>query len=221
VVARTPYTEAFARRLGAELGPPVATLPSRGDVAVRLKTGKRPPLEEIMDEQRNEIAAAAPGLRVEFVQVLADMLGDWRARRARRGPLLRTRPRDAAATGSQAAGRIQDAHGIVDLFNGDEGCAPEVDLRVDALQAGRQGLPAATVGDQLSAAMLGQVATQLRKPDHLEDVRVRLLRPPETRQALEEANILAGDGRCSRCALSQKWCRAALLRPCCGSTSAT
>jgi len=196
VVARTPYTDAFSRRLGAELGPPVATLPSRGDVAVRLKAGKRPPLEEIMDEQRNEIAAAAPGLRVEFVQVLADMLGDLEGSPE---PIeVRFFGQDPAMLRQlavQAAGRIQDAHGIVDLFNGDEGCAPEVDLRVDALQAGRQGLPAAVVGDQLSAAMLGQVATQLRKPDHLEDVRVRLLRPPETRQALEEANILAGDGR--------------------------
>ncbi len=196
VVARTPYTEAFSRRLGAELGPPVASLPSRGDVAVRLKAGKRPPLEEIMDEQRNQIASTAPGLRVEFVQVLADMLGDLEGSPE---PIeVRFFGQDPATLRQlavQAAGRIQDAHGIVDLFNGDEGCAPELDLRVDALQAGRQGLPAATVGDQLSAAMLGQVATQLRKPDHLEDVRVRLLRPPETRQALEEANILAGDGR--------------------------
>ena len=196
VVAKTPYTESFSRRLGAELGPPVATLPSRGDVAVRLKSGKRPPADEIMDQQRKEIASAAPGLRIEFVQVLADMLGDLQG--SPEPVEVRFFGPDPAVLrqlASQSVQRIQDAPGLVDLFDGDEGCAPELDLRVDPLQAGRQGLPAAAVGDQLSAAMLGQVAMQLRKPDHLEDVRVRLATLPETGQALEGANILAADGR--------------------------
>ena len=40
VLRDTPEVAAFARRLGTELGPPVATLPSRGDIAVRLKDGR-------------------------------------------------------------------------------------------------------------------------------------------------------------------------------------
>src|SRR5205085_1361292 len=76
VVRETPEVSAFSRRLGAELGPPVATLPSRGDVTVRLKLDRKRDVEEIISEQRKKLAAAVPGLRVEFIQVLADMLGD-------------------------------------------------------------------------------------------------------------------------------------------------
>ena len=196
VVAGTPYTAAFSRRLGTELGPPVATLPSRGDIAVRLKDGSRPGVDEIMDDQRREIASAAPGLRVEFVQVLADMLGDLQG--SPEPVELRFFGEDPAVLrdlAGQAAARIRDLPGFVDLFDGDEGCAPELDLRVDPLQAGRQGLPSANVGDQLAGAMLGEVATQLRKPDHLEDVRVRLATAARTAQALKGSSILATDGR--------------------------
>ena len=76
VLRDTPEVANFSRRLGTELGPPVATLPSRGDIAVRLKDDRSRDVDQIMDEQRGRMAAVAPGLRIEFVQVLADMLGD-------------------------------------------------------------------------------------------------------------------------------------------------
>jgi multidrug efflux pump subunit AcrB len=69
-----------------------------------------------------------------------------------------------------------------------------LDLRIDPLLAGRQGLPAQAVGDQLAGAFLGAVATQLRKPDHLEDVRVRVAAPSDSRQALETAPVQSADG---------------------------
>ena len=198
VVAKTPETRAFSRRLGAELGPPVATLPSRGDVAVRLKSGRRRRIDEIMDEQRKAIAAAAPGLRIEMIQVLADMLGDLQGspepievRFFGPDPAML---RDLAAQGSE---RIKDVPGLVDLFDGNEGCAPELDVRIDPLLAGRQGLPAQAVGDQLAGAFLGNVATQLRKPDHLEDVRVRIAGPSDSRLTLETAQVQSADGTAS------------------------
>ena len=195
VVAKTEETAGFSRRLGAELGPPVATLPSRGDVAVRLKTGKRRPIDQVMDDQRKQIASAAPGLRVEFIQVLADMLGDLQG--SPEPVEIRFYGSDPAVLrglATQAAERIKDLPGFVDLFNGDEGCAPEVDLRIDALQAGRQGLAAKGVADQLSGQFLGEVATQLRFPDHLEDVRVHTSDAAESRSALEGASVLSTDG---------------------------
>jgi multidrug efflux pump subunit AcrB len=188
---------AFSRRLGTELGPPVATLASRGDIAVRLKDDRSRDVEEIMDEQRTRMAAAAPGLRIEFVQVLADMLGDLQGSPEPVEVKIfgpdRTALRDLAV---QAAERVRNITGLVDLFEGDEGCAPEIDLRVRAAEAGRQGLGAQQIGDQLAGAFIGEVATQIRRPDHLEDVRVRLdhpdLPPPSL---LQQASLLGADGR--------------------------
>ena len=201
VVAATPETQAFARRLGAELGPPVATLPSRGDVTVRLRDARSRDVGQIIDEQRKAIAAVAPGLRVEFVQVLGDMLGDLQGSPE---PIeVRLSGPDLAVLrglAAQTAVLLEDLPGLVDLFDGDEGCAPELDLRPDPLQAGRQGLTAAALAGQLAGAFLGEIATQLRRPDHLEDVRVRVA--PEAGRAeaqtgfgaLEGATVLAADG---------------------------
>ena len=199
VLRDTPEVQGFSRRLGTELGPPVATLPSRGDIAVRLKDKRSRAVDQIIDELRGKMAAAAPGLRIEFVQVLADMLGDLQGSPEPvevriYGPDLLVL-RDLA---KQATAKTADIPGLVDRFEGDEGCAPEVDLRVQPLQAGRQGLSASSIGDQLAGAFLGEVATQLRKPDHLEDVRVRVRQPtgdePPPQEALERAQLAAANG---------------------------
>lgn len=199
VLRDTPEVAGFSRRLGTELGPPVATLPSRGDIAVRLKDKRSRAVDEIMDEQRGKMSALAPGLRIEFVQVLADMLGDLQGSPEPvevriYGPDLGVL-RDLAR---QASERTAGVPGLVDRFSGDEGCAPELDLRVQPVQAGRQGLTAGQIADQLAGAFLGEVATQLRRPDHLEGVRVRVLQPggdePPPQETLERAMLASSSG---------------------------
>ncbi|MGO9831610.1 MAG: efflux RND transporter permease subunit, partial [Myxococcaceae bacterium] len=199
VLRKTPEVTAFNRRLGTELGPPVATLPSRGDLAVRLSSRRERGIEQIMDTQRDAIARLAPGLRVEFVQVLTDMLGDLQGSPEPIevklfGPDLDVLRRAAA----DAAIRIRETPGLVDFFDGDEGCAPESDLRVDSFSAARVGLSASTISDQLAAAFTGEVATQVRRSNWLENVRVRLdgidplLPPPPA--TLEEARVISPMG---------------------------
>src|SRR5207302_2096613 len=189
-----PEVGGFSRRRGTELGPPVATLPSRGDIAVRLRDGRRRDIDEIMNEQRGRMSAAAPGLRIEFVQVLADMLGDLQG--SPEPVELRIFGPDMAVLrelARQAGERTRDLPGLVDRFDGDEGCAPQLDLRVQPLQAGRQGLSAQQIADQLAGAFLGEVATQLRKPDHLENVRV-MQQQADAPEALERATLVSASG---------------------------
>jgi multidrug efflux pump subunit AcrB len=199
VLRNTPEVTAFNRRLGTELGPPVATLPSRGDVAVRLSNKRKRGIDAIMDAQREAVARVAPGLRVEFVQVLSDMLGDLQG-----SPepieVKFFGPDSAVLSGlaAEASKRIRDTSGLVDFFDGDEGCAPETDLRVDSFAASRVGLSTLAISDQLAAGFSGEVATQVRRSDRLEDVRVRLagidpLLPPPS-ATLEEARVTSPSG---------------------------
>ncbi len=196
VIRDTPEVAAFSRRLGAELGPPTATLASSGDVAVRLAASRQRGFDEIAEEQRRRVAASVPGLRVEFTQVLADMLGDLQG-----SPepidvkIFGPDVGELARLAREAASRIQGVPGLVDVFDGDEGCTPEQDLKVGQIRAGREGLTSAQIADQLGGDFLGEVATQLRRPDHLEDVRVRLagpLEPPVS--ALASARLSSGAG---------------------------
>ncbi len=196
VVRATPEVAAFSRRLGAELGPPTATLASNGDVAVRLKTKRSRDIEAIMADQRRRLAAVAPGLRVEFIQVLSDMLGDLQGSPE---PLeLKILGPDVTVLhglAREASLRLKDIPGLVDVFDGDDGCVPQEEIQVDPLRADRQGLSATQIADQLEGDFLGQVATQLHRPDHLENVRLRLAGPREPGpQSLRAAQVATASG---------------------------
>jgi CzcA family heavy metal efflux pump len=165
--------QTFTRRLGAELGPPRATETSRGDVMVRLKTNHRS-IDDVMEEQRKKIAARLPGVRVELIQLLGDMLGDLEGNPE---PIeLKIFGPDEAELRRQAArvaAAIKPIDGIVDLFNGQIACSPERVVRLDAVKLGRLGMSTAQVMAQISAAQLGAESTPLPEQDRLIPVRVR------------------------------------------------
>jgi multidrug efflux pump subunit AcrB len=72
-----PDVAAFTRRTGSELGL-FATAPNTGDLTVLLrpKGDRKASVYEIMDRLRVRIEAEVPAVRVEFTQVLQDLLGD-------------------------------------------------------------------------------------------------------------------------------------------------
>ena len=76
-VKQSPETEAFLRRTGAEMGP-FATTQNTGEIVVKLKPRSRRErsIDETMDDLRQKILSSIPGVRVEFTQVLQDMIGD-------------------------------------------------------------------------------------------------------------------------------------------------
>jgi CzcA family heavy metal efflux pump len=173
ILRNDPDVATFTRRLGAELGPPRATETSRGDIIVRLKRHHRP-IEEIMEDQRNLVGAQLPGVRIELIQLLQDMLGDLEGNPE---PIeLKLFGSDEAELRRQAkivADKIKDLPGIVDLFDGQVACSPERIVRVDPVAAGRAGLTTDAVSNQMSAALLGADSTPIPEQDRLVPVRVR------------------------------------------------
>ena len=61
---------------GLELGLAAVTEPNTGDFAVKLKSKRSRSVEDIISEVRGKVATSQPGLDVEFIQVLQDMIGD-------------------------------------------------------------------------------------------------------------------------------------------------
>ena len=174
VIARTPEVAAFARRTGAELGL-FATEQNRGDIVVKLKprSERKRSAEEVIEEQRAVFAEQMPGMTIEFVQLLQDMLGDLEGNPE---PIEVKIFGDDLGTLATLAARTEERlkaiPGIVDLVVPQRG-NPEVDVRIDPTKAGRVGLTPEQVATQLSSGLLGQVATSFRRGDRLIDVRVR------------------------------------------------
>lgn len=173
-IARMPETAAFSRRTGAELGM-FATEQNRGDVLVKLKppAQRKRTVQQVIEDLRAQIRARIPGVRVEFVQILQDMLGDLEGSPEPVevkifGPSMEVLESVAEDVGQ----RIQSIPGIVDFRSVQKG-NPELVIHVDAERAGRAGLTVDQVSQQVSAGLLGITSTQFRQADRTIGIRVR------------------------------------------------
>jgi len=176
VLRKTPEVAIYSRRTGAELGPAAATEVSRGDIMVRLKPRVERELsaENVIAKVRAQVQHEVPEARVEFVQVLQDVLNDLSG--TPRPIEIKLFGADYAvlrAKAQEIAGQVEGVRGLVDLYAGFEGEAPELKLRLDAADAARLGLTAAEVAADLEAAMHGTVASVIRRADRSLGVRVR------------------------------------------------
>lgn len=173
-VTAEPEISVTSRRLGAELGPPAATEPSRGDITVALHTERRRSSGEVIASARERVGTAAPGVRVEFVELLQDMLSDLEgASQPIEVKLLGPDNAVLREFAPQVAARLKRIPGLVDLYDGVSGCAPEQELVVDPDAAGRIGLSAMQVADQVRDGLLGQVVTAVPRFGRMMGVRLR------------------------------------------------
>ena len=218
VLAATPEVAAFSRRTGAELGL-FATQPNTGDILVRLKprSQRHRSSEEVIAGLRPKLAEAVPGMELEFVQLLQDMIGDLEGAAE---PLEVKIFGDDSATLTALAERVESelegVQGVVDVVGPQQG-APETTWRIDPEAAGRAGLTVEQVEDQLAAAWSGETATQLQLGDRSIPVRVRYpdrdrfdparagaltLKTPDGRRvplsALARPVVATGDGELTR-----------------------
>lgn len=176
LLQRTPGIDSWSRRTGAELGPATATLMSRGDIAVRLAPrSKRRDAEEIIAGLRARVEAELPGVRVEFVQILEDVLNDLSgAPRPLEVKLFGPDEKVLRGLAGALAASLADVPNLVDYYAGVEGQVPIRRFTVDTEAALRLGMSASDVSDDLSTALQGRVVGSVPRLDRLVPVRVRL-----------------------------------------------
>ncbi|MGC4046148.1 MAG: efflux RND transporter permease subunit [Armatimonas sp.] len=173
ILAETPEVKSFSRRTGTEMGVFI-TEPNTGDFAVVLKSGKRRDIEAVIEEIRGKVAEDVPGIDVEFVEVLQDLIGDLAG--APQPIEIKLFGEDQAALEEAAkavADKLGKIKGAADVQSGVVESGPELTARVDPIRAGRLGLSAGDIGDQATAALFGTAATKLLQADREVTVRVR------------------------------------------------
>jgi multidrug efflux pump subunit AcrB len=173
IIKDTPEVQSFSRRTGAELGL-FATEQSRGDILVRLKKSRSRDVEEIMNDVRVKVESSLPSIRIEFVQVLQDILGDLEGSPEPVEVKIFGEDLHELQNRAQIIGeRIEKIPGVVDLYNGIQQGNPEISVEVNPVELQKAGLDPETVSKQVSSALLGDVVTHLRQFDRLIGVRVR------------------------------------------------
>src|SRR5262249_29364686 len=172
--AATPQGGAFSRPTGAQLGM-FATQPNTGDILVRLKPrrSRSRSADEIIADLRPKMVEAAPGVEIEFVQLLQDMIGDLEgAPTPIEIKIFGDDPDALEALAGRVASILEKVNGGVDVVVPKHG-NPEITWVVDTAAAARMGLTVDRVATQLSSAWFGRVATDLHLLDRSVPVRVR------------------------------------------------
>jgi len=175
ILAETPEVEGTSRRTGAELGL-FATLQNTGDIVVRLRprSQRARDIFAVIEDVRGRIETALPRIRVEFVQLLSDLINDLAG-----SPnpieikLFGDRLEALEAYARSVAPKLERIPGVVDLYNGVSEPSPEILMRVREAQAGRIGLSPEDVAAQVHAPLLGVAAGEIRAEDRTIAVRVR------------------------------------------------
>lgn len=173
VLLATPEVWSFARRTGTQLGF-FLTESNRGDISVRLRSHRRRDIEQIMNSIRNRIQSSLPGVRIEFSQLLQDLLGDLSGTpKPIEVKVLGADQAAIEATARRVAAELRGIPGLVDVFDGVVISNPEQRVAVDTTAAERFGISAQDVRATLQTVIEGTVATSVRTGDRLIGVRVR------------------------------------------------
>ena len=199
ILKSTPEVENTSRRTGLELGLAAVTEVNRGDFTVRLKKKRDRDIDEVMNEVRNEIHKTEPATRVEFVQVLQDMIGDLSNEPEPVVVNLYSQdPQDLLSAAPRVADAIGKANGVVDVLNGVENTisGPAATFRVDTATAARSGFTPEEVATDASAILEGEpAATPVVLNDRVYPIRVRF--PDASRSSLDQmmnTPIVSGTG---------------------------
>jgi CzcA family heavy metal efflux pump len=192
VLRATPEVESTSRRTGLELGFAAVTEPNTGDIAVKLKPKRSRAADDIISELRAKITTSQPGLDVEFVQKLQDMIGDLTGAPEPVVVKLFSQDPDLLATWApqvaDALGKIRigGKAAVVDIEDGVEKTTsgPAVRFTVNPEATDRAGFTPEELGTVTVAMVEGEPATApLLMNGHPYPIRVRY--PPSTRASLE------------------------------------
>jgi CzcA family heavy metal efflux pump len=196
----TPEVESTSRRTGLELGLAAVTEANRGDFTVKLKTKRSRSVDEITADLRAQIESSEPATKVEFVQILQDMIGDLSNQPE--PVVIRLYSQDGKLlneTGPRVADAISKAPGVVDILNGVEDAisGPAITFQINPFAAARAGFTPEEVAVDASAILEGEpAATPVILADRAYPIRVRF--PEANRTSIERMTntlLVSGTGK--------------------------
>jgi multidrug efflux pump subunit AcrB len=204
ILRDTPEVESTSRRTGLELGLAAVTEPNTGDIAVKLKAKRTRGVGDVIRDVRAKVASSEPGLDVEFIQVLQDMIGDLTG--APEPVVVKLFSPDAdllttwAPQVAEALGKvtIDGKTPIVDIADGIEKTTsgPAVRFTVDPEAANRAGFSAEELATVALAMVDGAPAvTPVQINDRPYPLRIRF--PSSARSSLESMSntlLVSGSG---------------------------
>jgi len=203
ILNTVPEVENTSRRTGLELGLAAVTEANRGDILVKLKKDRKRGIDNVMEDVRSQVKMQEPAVRIEFVQVLQDMIGDLTSepepiqiKLFSQDPALLAiwAPKMAAALR-----KLPEKQGVVDVLDGIENTisGPAATFQVNPSVAARSGFTPEEIATDAAAILEGEpAAAPVVSNDRPYTVRVRF--PGANRislEAMRDTLLISSSGR--------------------------
>ncbi|MCW3088847.1 MAG: efflux transporter permease subunit [Sediminibacterium sp.] len=172
ILVAIPEVEAYSRRTGTQMGFFI-TEPSRGDYLIQLKKKRDRSTDEVITEIRGKVEASQPALRIDFGQVIGDMLGDL---------MTSVQPVEVKIFGNdiprlqelsrQVADIVTHIDGAADVFDGIVIAGPSINIEPNSAMLAQYGITPANLQYQLQSSLEGNLAGTVYDRDQLSNIRL-------------------------------------------------
>jgi CzcA family heavy metal efflux pump len=188
IITATPEVTAYSRRTGTQMGFFI-TEPNTGDYQIQLKAKRKKTTNEVIDDIRKRIEASQPALRVDFGQVIGDMLGDL---------ITSVQPIEIKIFGddqqkihkleTQVGTLVENIKGTADVFNGITITGPSITVVPDYARIAQFGITPANLQFQLQTSLSGNLIGNIFEKERIYSI--RLVYPGSKKMSVEDVKKL-------------------------------
>jgi CzcA family heavy metal efflux pump len=175
IIVKQPEVEAYSRRTGTQMGFFI-TEPNTGDYLIQLKKKRDKSTDEVISELRAKIAANQPALRVDFGQVITDMLGDLMTSvQPIEIKIFGNDPQRLKSLSKQVAAVVNNVKGTADVFDGIVIAGPSVSVDPKYSKLAEYNITPASLQFQVQTALGGNAIGSIL--EHEQQTPIRMVYP--------------------------------------------
>ena len=195
IIRSLPEVASYSRRTGLQLGGGL-TEANEGDMFIRLKPFPRRNIEEVMADIRKRVEQTVPGLQIETIQLMGDVIGDLTAvPQPVEVKLYGNDPASLATAADQTLVALEAIHGVVEVQKSDRTAGDAINITLDPAHLALEGLDPASLSSQLEALVGGRPVGAIQAGER--SLAIRLWSPETMRDrvsAIEGLMLRSSDG---------------------------
>jgi Cu/Ag efflux pump CusA len=172
IIRSVPEVSAYSRRTGTQIGFFI-TEPNNGDYLIQLKTRRNKTTEEVIADIRKQVEASQPALRIDFGQVITDMLGDLMTSvQPIEVKIFGENQEQLHALSKQVADIVSSVKGTADVFDGIVIAGPSITVTPDYGKIGQFGITPASLQYQLQTHLEGNIVGDILEKEQQTPIRM-------------------------------------------------
>jgi len=183
IIIQIPEVEAYSRRTGTQMGFFI-TEPNFGDYLIQLKKDRNKTSNDVIDEIRAKVEASQPALRIDFGQVIGDMLGDLMSSVAPiEVKIYGNNQAELHKIAKEVTAVVEKVKGTADVFDGIILAGPSINIKPNYSQLAQFGITPTDLQFQLQTALEGNIIGNLLENE--QTIPIRLIYPYSEKRSLE------------------------------------